>query len=78
MTQLEAVVHADRPITGSYRFKVDGSGGGSAQISQGGEFEATPDEPAVVGTVTVSSSAYQARLEIMPDGERGIGCALSS
>ena len=40
---LEGLVFADVPLTGTYRFRISQRGaGGSSQINQGGEFEATP------------------------------------
>lgn len=70
MTTLEAVIHADRAVAGSYAFSVEGGGGSnSATINQGGDFEVEPDEPAVVGTVSLGNGVYDATLEVTVDGE---------
>ncbi|MFC6486373.1 curli-like amyloid fiber formation chaperone CsgH [Nitratireductor sp. GCM10026969] len=67
MTTLEGVVHSDRSISGSYIFRVKSVGGsGSSNISQGGDFSATPGKPAKVGQVTLggSGSIFEASLEV--------------
>ena len=69
MTALEAVVHADEAVSGSYTFTVKGSGGGSTDIRQGGAFSAGPGAPATLGKVTVGgSAAYDASLRVEADG----------
>ena len=69
MTALEAVVHADEAVSGSYSFTVKGSGGGSTDIRQGGAFSAGPGAPATLGKVSVGgSAAYDARLSVEADG----------
>jgi hypothetical protein len=70
MTTLQGVVHADTAVTGTYSFRVTGSGGGgSSNIQQGGMFAAGPEGPAELGQVMLSGgSAYDARLEITADG----------
>lgn len=54
MTALEAVVHADRALSGSYRFVVQGGG---TNIRQGGDFAAGRGETATLGMVTVGKGA---------------------
>jgi hypothetical protein len=72
MTALEGVLHTDTPISGSYSFRVVSSGGGgSSNISQGGEFFAGPNEPATLGTVMLGNSggSYKATLEVIANGK---------
>jgi hypothetical protein len=74
---LEALVHADRSIKGSYSFSVTGGGGsGSSDIQQGGDFEAQPGRPASLGQVVVGArgAAYDARLTVTFEGT-SISCA---
>jgi hypothetical protein len=74
---LQALVHADRSIKGSYSFSVTGGGGsGSNDIQQGGDFEAQPGPPASLGQVSVGArgGAYDARLTVTFDGT-SISCA---
>lgn len=67
MKALEAVVHSDRTLAGTYSFKVGGPG---ANIRQGGAFSALPGEPATLGRVTVrGGSGYEARLVVQAGGE---------
>ena len=69
MTALEAVVHADEAVSGSYRFTVTGSGSGSTNIRQGGAFSVAPGQPATLGMVSVGgSAAYDASLSVTADG----------
>jgi hypothetical protein len=68
---LEGLVFADVPITGSYQFRISQQGaGGSSQINQGGEFEATPDGPESLGTVSIGSgpNSFSARLTVTWEG----------
>ncbi len=72
MTALEGVLHTDAAISGSYRFRVVSSGGGnSSNISQGGEFSASPNERATLGTVMLGNSggSYKATLEVIANGK---------
>jgi hypothetical protein len=72
MTALEGVLHTDIAISGSYSFRVVSfGGGGSSNISQGGEFSAGPNEPATLGTVVLGNSggSYKATLEVIANGK---------
>jgi hypothetical protein len=72
MIALEGVLHANAPISGSYRFRVvSHGGGGSSNIQQGGEFFAGPNEPASLGTVMIGNGggSYDARLEVIANGK---------
>ena len=66
--ELQAVVVADRSAQGQYDFVVKSqSGGGSSDISQGGEFVLRKGEEQVLGVVSVGSGArpaYRARLQV--------------
>jgi len=76
MTAMRGVVHADEKIAGTYQLHVQSVGsGGSSNISQGGRFEAGPDEPAYLGQVTLGGApAYEAELDIDVEGTR-IACS---
>ena len=68
---LGAVVHADRAVTGSYRFDVSGSGGGgSTNISQGGGFTAGPGDDARLGRLMLGNhgAVYDVRLDVSVGG----------
>lgn len=70
------LVSADRPVQGSYRLGIySRSGGGSATISQSGEFEARPGAPALLGETRLGGTptGYRAELEISFEGRR-MGC----
>ncbi len=72
-TTIAGRVSADRLVQGSYRLAIAAQGGGgSATISQSGEFEARPGAPAELGQATLGGSAarYRADLEILVDGLR--------
>ncbi|MFZ2103393.1 MAG: curli-like amyloid fiber formation chaperone CsgH [Oricola sp.] len=68
---LGAIVQASRPVTGSYRFNVTGSGGGgSTNISQGGGFSAGPGDDARLGTLMLGNhgASYDVRLDVNVGG----------
>ncbi|CDX25593.1 conserved exported hypothetical protein [Mesorhizobium sp. ORS 3324] len=67
---LEPLVYADRSINGTYTVSVTGGGGsGSANIRQGGAFEAGPGNPASLGRVSVGSNgAYDVKLKVTAGG----------
>lgn len=70
---LEALVHADRSVSGSYSFHVEGAGGsGNSDMEQNGTFSATPGRPATLGTVTLEANGtvYDADLDITVGGKR--------
>jgi hypothetical protein len=75
MLTLEALVHADKNVSGSYSFHVESVGtAGGTNIEQGGAFDASPGRPAVLGTVTLSAKGtYDATLEVTVGGEH-VGC----
>ncbi|MCC5989626.1 MAG: hypothetical protein JJT95_18315 [Pararhodobacter sp.] len=69
-------VSADRPVHGSYRLGISSrSAGGSATISQSGDFEARPGVPALLGETRLGGTpaGYRAELEISFEGRR-MGC----
>jgi hypothetical protein len=68
---LQGVIHADVPVSGSYRFKVASAGGaGNTNMSQGGYFTAAPGEDVMLGKVVLGNAGaiYDATLEIESDG----------
>lgn len=68
---LQGVIHADVPVSGSYRFKVASSGGaGNTNMSQGGHFTAAPGEEVMLGKIMLGNAGaiYDATLEIETDG----------
>ncbi|SDB08508.1 curli-like amyloid fiber formation chaperone CsgH [Bauldia litoralis] len=77
MISLQGLVGADAAIVGSYQFRVkNAGGGGSANISQGGDFALAAGEEAMVGQVMLgqNGAVYDARLTVTVDGET-IECA---
>lgn len=77
MTSLEGVVHADKAVSGSYRFRVESFGAsGRSDIDQGGDFTAEPGRPATLGSVMLDSRGgrYDASLTVTLEG-RTIECA---
>ncbi|WEX74741.1 curli-like amyloid fiber formation chaperone CsgH [Sinorhizobium numidicum] len=71
MLALEALVHADGSVSGSYSFHVESVGtAGGTNIEQAGAFDASPSRPAVLGAVALSAKgAYDATLEVTVGGE---------
>jgi len=71
MIALEALVHADAEVSGSYRFRVaDAAGAGTTSIRQGGDFVAGPAGAATLGKVMLARAGapYDAHLEITAGG----------
>jgi len=70
---LEGLVEADSAVSGTYLFRVVGSGrGGSSNIQQGGAFAAGPDGTATLGRIMLGASSgavYDATLTIETNGE---------
>ncbi|QKV18464.1 curli-like amyloid fiber formation chaperone CsgH [Oricola thermophila] len=65
--ELGAVVHARKPVTGTYSLAVSGSGSsGSTSISQGGFFSAGPGDDARLGKLVLANNGaqYRVRLDI--------------
>jgi hypothetical protein len=71
MLTLEALVHADKSVSGTYSFHVESAGRtGGTNVEQAGAFDASPGRPAVLGTVTLSAKGgYDATLEVTVGGE---------
>jgi hypothetical protein len=72
MTSLDGMVHADRVVSGSYRFRVKSTGAsGKSDIDQGGDFTAGPGNPAVLGSIMLDGAAarYDASLTVTVDHE---------
>ena len=72
MLTLQGRVSADLDIAGSYSFAIhNAGGGGSANISQGGDFALLAGETATLGQVMLGNngSIYDARLTVTVDGE---------
>ncbi len=82
--QLEGVAHVDAAVSGTYSFRVVGSGGGGGtSIQQGGSFAAAPDAPAILGRVVLGSqgASYDVQLGLVAGSDsvectRHIGNAL--
>ncbi|ODT23001.1 MAG: hypothetical protein ABS35_13730 [Kaistia sp. SCN 65-12] len=69
---LEAVVKADRSLSGTYTLRIEQTAGsGSSSITQGGAFEVSGDQETTLSSVTLASrgSSYQAVLEVTSDGK---------
>jgi hypothetical protein len=67
---LTPVVHADIPITGSYKFRVSGnSRGGSSNIDQGGPFSAKAKEAVKLSSVSIGAGgSFDATLTVTVNG----------
>lgn len=69
-TRLEAVVESDTALAGAYTLAVESSaGGGRSRINQGGPFALGAGEAAILGTVTIGSTAATSiRFDVEIDG----------
>ena len=69
---LRGVIRAREKLTGNYRLRAARKGSGStAQISQGGDFAATPEEPAETGVVQLGGGGtYLATLQVESGGAK--------
>ncbi|OLP55627.1 hypothetical protein BJF92_08095 [Rhizobium rhizosphaerae] len=77
LVKLDALVHADSALSGSYSFRVEKSGGGgSSTINQGGQFDARAGETATLGSVSLGSGGarYKATLDVRI-GAKTVTCA---
>lgn len=76
MMQLQGMVYADRAIDGRYRLTVtSASRSGSTNISQGGNFSASENNPARLGMVMLSlNDVYDVELEVKANGHT-FGCS---
>src|SRR6516225_8759543 len=56
MVRLDALVHAEKHVGGTYAFRVEKAGdGGSSTINQSGDFDATAGHSAVLSSVSLDS-----------------------
>ncbi|MGV4797078.1 curli-like amyloid fiber formation chaperone CsgH [Rhizobium sp. F40D2] len=77
MVRLDALVRADKHVSGTYTFHVEKSGdGGSSTINQSGDFDATPGHTAVLSSVSLGSKGteYKATLDVVI-GDKRFSCA---
>ena len=66
MTRLQGVAHAGSSMTGTYTFRVSGSG---ANISQGGDFDARAGQAAALSSVTLGGGGgYNVTLDVRANG----------
>ncbi|SCB38277.1 curli-like amyloid fiber formation chaperone CsgH [Rhizobium lusitanum] len=68
MVRLDALVHADKHVGGTYTFHVDKSGdSGSSTINQSGDFDAIAGHAAILSSVTLDSkrAEYKATLDVV-------------
>lgn len=64
---LEALVHTEKSVSGTYSFQVESAGrAGGTHIQQAGAFDAAPGQPASLGTVALSANGigYDVTLEV--------------
>ncbi|NLS21214.1 hypothetical protein HGP16_32465 [Rhizobium sp. P40RR-XXII] len=76
MVRLDALVHADKHVGGTYTFHVEKSGdGGSSTINQGGDFDATAGHAATLSSVSLDAkgTGYKATLDIVI-GDKRFSC----
>jgi hypothetical protein len=72
MVTLAGFVHSSKALAGDYTFSVKSAGrSGGADIQQGGDFEADPGEPALLGQVMLGGSGaiYDATLVVKAGGK---------
>ncbi|MBY5891366.1 curli-like amyloid fiber formation chaperone CsgH [Rhizobium ruizarguesonis] len=68
MVRLDALVHADKHVGGTYTFHVEKVGdGGSSTINQSGDFDAVEGHTAILGSVSLDSKGakYKATLDVV-------------
>lgn len=76
MVRLDALVHTDRHVGGTYTFRVEKSGDtGSSTINQSGDFDAAAGHPAILGSVSLDSKGaeYKATLDVVI-GDKNFSC----
>ena len=76
MVRLDALVHADKHVSGTYTFHVEKSGdGGSSTSSQSGDFDATAGHAAILSSVSLNSKGteYKATLDVVI-GDKSFSC----
>lgn len=76
MVRLDALVHADKHVGGTYTFHIDKSGGGgSSTINQSGDFDAVAGHAANLGSVSLDSKGteYKATLDVVI-GDKSFSC----
>ena len=65
MTSIEGRVHASKAISGTYALQVSGPG---ANISQGGDFDASAGKPQVLSSVMLSGGGQRITLDVTVGG----------
>ncbi|MGG7580527.1 curli-like amyloid fiber formation chaperone CsgH [Rhizobium sp. Nf11,1] len=76
MVRLDALVHADMHVGGTYTFHVEKvGGGGSSTINQSGDFDAVEGHAAILGSVSLDSKGakYKATLDVVV-GDESFSC----
>ncbi|MBX5222924.1 curli-like amyloid fiber formation chaperone CsgH [Rhizobium sp. NLR8a] len=77
MVRLDALVHADMHVGGTYTFHVEKvGGGGGSTINQSGDFDAAEGRTAILGSVSLDSKGakYKATLDVVV-GDKSFSCA---
>ncbi|RUM25813.1 hypothetical protein EFQ99_05785 [Rhizobium vallis] len=77
MVRLDALVHADTHVGGTYTFHVEKSGdAGSSTINQSGDFDATAGHSAILSSVSLDTKGakYKATLDVVIAG-KSFSCA---
>ncbi|MBB3137045.1 hypothetical protein FHS26_004804 [Rhizobium pisi] len=72
MVRLDALIHADKHVGGTYTFHVEKSGGaGSSAVNQSGDFDATAGHAAILSSVSLDSKGaeYRATLDVVIGGK---------
>jgi hypothetical protein len=76
MVRLDALVHVDSHVGGTYTFHVEKSGdGGGSTINQSGDFDATAGRSAILSSVSLGSrgAEYRATLDVVI-GDKSFSC----
>ncbi|MBB3424233.1 hypothetical protein FHT85_001207 [Rhizobium sp. BK312] len=80
MVRLDALVHADKHVGGTYTFHVEKAGnGGSSAINQSGDFDAKAGQAAILSSVSLDSKGteYKATLDVVI-GNKSFSCIKQS
>ncbi|EJZ18956.1 hypothetical protein NE852_29675 (plasmid) [Rhizobium sp. Pop5] len=76
MVRLDALIHADKHVGGTYTFHVEKSGdAGSSTINQSGDFDATAGHSAILSSVSLDTKGaeYEATLDVVI-GDKSFSC----
>ena len=71
MLLIQGAVLSPVALDGSYQFSVQSSGGGSSNVSQGGQFSAPANQQTALGQVMINAgSNYKVGLDVTANGQK--------